>query len=1287
MAVRNALIVACLAFLAIVSSLIFFLHSQERQLRGVAANFHDRAFVGLNFIYKAHEAFVRFEDEHRADGAKSLNDAERAKLDIILDEMSVAIERAVTERSRDKAKAIRTQIAALQKGTADGSAPPDLAIIDDDLTKLVHRYVSDGLDFRAYEDDLIASQNHVVLAAIAVTLGLSFLIWLVVVKLDIAERKRAEERVRATEERFRGVFEQAAMGIGLVAPDGQFLQVNRRFADLLGYTCEEMLQLTIRDVTHPDDVAFTDISRNRLLEQKTESFSIDKRYRRKDGTSIWVRVTVSLVSDEERHPKYLIGMVEDITAEKELSETVKRSQARLASGQRIARFGSWDHDLRTGRVDWSDEMYRIYGVEREQFGATYEDFLAFVHPDDREAAAEAATRSIADHKPYDMQFRILRPDGQERIVHSQAETYFDDTGRPIRRSGSAQDVTERAQGEEALRRSEERLRQVVRVSGIGIFDHDQRTDIIYWSPAQREIYGWSPDEPVTLQKYFDHIYPEDREHVVAAVRRAHDPKVNIAFDIEHRIVRRDGAVRWITMRAHTFFEGEGAERRAVRTVGAALDITERKRAEEELRLQSAELESAVVQGKKSEKALARTNRALKVVSECNEALIRLTDEAELLREICRIIVETGRYELAWVGFAVQDEEKSVRPAAQWGLADDYLDQVKVGWADDERGHGPVGEAIRTGRPQFIRNVAADPTFAPWRKAALAHNYISVISLPLADASHVFGALSIYASELSAFDDEEMRLLTALVDNLAYGIMAIRTRVERKRSEEQLRKLSLAVEQSSNIIVITDTAGIIEYVNPRFTEVTGYSAEEAIGRTPALFNSRLTSDQKYAEFWGALTSSGEWHGEFLNRKKNGELFWCEEDIAPIHDSSGKITHFVAVETDITERRKTAEQLEQAQKMETAGRLAGGIAHDFNNLLTIIQGNLELLHERLAGQSDGRGLADRALHAAGRSAELVSQLLLFSRQQFLKPQAVDVSALIGRMKDLLGSMITETISVGISVPNRLWHAFADPAQLENALLNLAINARDAMPQGGTLSIEAENIELTPDRLTATSGVAPGSFVRIRVADTGTGMPPEVLQRAFEPFFTTKDVGKGSGLGLSMVYGFVKQSGGHIEIDSAPGRGTRVDLYLKKTEPEPVAEAPKGEVRTRAGGETILVVEDNAEVREIAVSFLQELGYRVIEAANGRAALAILKSNPAVDLLFTDIVMPGAMSGVDLARRATKLRPGIRHLFVTGYAEEAAPGGKAQAMAGEILAKPYRKDDLARAVRDALKTPAYH
>jgi len=409
--------------------------------------------------------------------------------------------------------------------------------------------------------------------------------------------------------------------------------------------------------------------------------------------------------------------------------------------------------------------------------------------------------------------------------------------------------------------------------------------------------------------------------------------------------------------------------------------------------------------------------------------------------------------------------------------------------------------------------------------------------------------------------------------------------------------------------------------------------------------------------------------------------------PVDDVEGKLTMVGLAVLDVTDLKSLERAAQLSQKMETLGRLAGGIAHDFNNLLTVIQGNLELLRERQAGQGDARALADRALHAASRSAELVNQLLLFSRQQILEPQAIDVGVLIGRMKDLLGSTIMETISVSISVPDHLWHALADPAQLENALLNLAFNARDAMPEGGALSIEAENVELTSDHLPTGSDIVPGSFVRIRVTDTGSGMPPEILHRAFEPFFTTKEFGKGSGLGLSMVYGFVKQWGGHIEIDSALGRGTRVDLYLRKTEPGRVFEALKGDVRAQGSGQTILVVEDNPDVRQVAVRFLREFGYRVIEAADGPAALAILDSDQAIDLLFTDIVMPGGMNGIELARRVMNLRPGIRHLFATGYADEIALDVSAHAMTGQILAKPYYKDDLARAVEGALKAPTYN
>ena len=625
--------------------------------------------------------------------------------------------------------------------------------------------------------------------------------------------------------------------------------------------------------------------------------------------------------------------------------------------------------------------------------------------------------------------------------------------------------------------------------------------------------------------------------------------------------------------------------------------------------------------------------------------------------------------------SVEDTELLVRELRRGGYKPNYR---RVDTPED------MGSALADQEWDIIFADYSMPRFTGDDALAMVRG--SGLDVPFIFVSGTIGEdVAVAAMKAGAQDYVMKGNLKRLTPAIEREVREARLRREKARAEERLHKLSLAVEQSSNIIIITDAEGIIEYVNPKFTEVTGYSAEEVVGHSPALISSGLTASQKYKELSKMPAAGGDWHGEFLNRKKNGELFWCEEHIAPIRNASGKVTHFVAVENDVTERHKTAEQLQKAQKMETAGWLAGGIAHDFNNFLMVVHGNLELLREKLVGQSEACDLTDNALHATDRSAKLVRQLLAFSRQQSLQPQAVDVCALIGRLWGLLGSMLIETISLRVSVPDRPWCAFVDQAQLENALLNLAINARDAMPRGGTLLIKAENVELTSDRLPVGSEVRPGSFVRISVADTGTGMPPEVLERALEPFFTTKEVGKGSGLGLSMVYGFIKQSGGHIEIDSAPGRGTRVDLYLRETEPEEMAEAPKSEATALGRAEIILVVEDNPELREVTVSLLEELGYRSIAAPNGPAALAVLESKQNIDLLFTDIVMPSGMTGIELARKALSLRPGIKLLFATGHADGVDPTGVATEMSGEVLTKPYRKNDLARAVRDALKTPA--
>jgi PAS domain S-box-containing protein len=493
----------------------------------------------------------------------------------------------------------------------------------------------------------------------------------------------------------------------------------------------------------------------------------------------------------------------------------------------------------------------------------------------------------------------------------------------------------------------------------------------------------------------------------------------------------------------------------------------------------------------------------------------------------------------------------------------------------------------------------------------------------------------------------------------------------------------AVEQSANFVIITDANGVISYVNPAFLKATGYMADEVIGARPSLWRSGQTGEPTYAALWETIRAGNDWHGEFQNRRKDGSLVSVSAVISPIKDESGRITHFIGIQEDVTQRREMEAQLRHAQRIETIGRLTGGLAHDFNNLLTVVIGNLELLEHRLAADPTARQLAAMAGKAAERGAELTRQLLAFARRQPLTAKAFDVNALVAGTTNLLRRTLGEQINVRMMLADDLSHAFADPTQVESALTNLAINSRDAMPGGGRLTIETANQRLDERYAAENLDVAPGDYVMLAVSDTGTGMPPEILSRVFEPFFTTKAEGKGSGLGLSMVYGFAKQSRGHVKIYSEVGHGTTVRLYLPRAagNAAAAADATAADAESATIEATILVVEDNADVRRVAVGMLADLGCRVIEAENAAAALAILVTGQPIDLLFTDIVMPGGMTGVELAREARKLRAGLKVLFTSGFADAPLRNGGEADENKNLLRKPYRKPELARWIRRIL------
>ncbi|MCD6732608.1 MAG: PAS domain S-box protein [Burkholderiaceae bacterium] len=384
----------------------------------------------------------------------------------------------------------------------------------------------------------------------------------------------------------------------------------------------------------------------------------------------------------------------------------------------------------------------------------------------------------------------------------------------------------------------------------------------------------------------------------------------------------------------------------------------------------------------------------------------------------------------------------------------------------------------------------------------------------------------------------------------------------------------------------------------------------------------------------------------------------------------------------QRSRTEEQLFQSQRLEALGQLTGGVAHDFNNLLTVISGNLQMLEERVAADALSANLVKAALRATGRGADLTRKLLAFARRQTLRPSAIDARQLLASLADILARTLGANIDVHSVVDDGLPPIKADPGMLDTALLNLAVNARDAMPNGGTLVFSARLADVDAGFAARADGLAPGRYLLVSVADSGAGMSDEVLARAFEPFFTTKENGKGSGLGLSLVYGFAKQSGGHVQATSTPGIGTTVNLYLPVDPGDALPRADfEADVPCHGGSETILVVEDDEEVREIATAFLRKLGYRVLEATGAQGALALLDREPGIDLLFSDVVLRGGISGPALAREALARRPKLRVAFASGYARSALPWRAELGRGVELLSKPYRIDQLARTLRRAL------
>ena len=781
----------------------------------------------------------------------------------------------------------------------------------------------------------------------------------------------------------------------------------------------------------------------------------------------------------------------------------------------------------------------------------------------------------------------------------------------------------RREAEAALSASERRLKLAMDAAAVGTFDWDLATGRVIWEGHTERLFGFEPGSfDGTPGSFEKQVHPDDLPMVNRVIEVARDTRS--VFSHEFRIVRRDGSEQWLFGRGGFLYDDRGE---ACRMCGAVVDITDRKRVE-----------------------------------------AALTQNEERLRQAVRV---------ANIGIFDHDRKADtvywspeLRAIYGWTSGEPVPLKSYLSLIHPEDA-GRIAAAVnRLGDP------AADGFFDAEHRLVLPDGSIRWVSI---------------RSQTSFEGEGPARRAVRTVG-------AVRDITEQRHAEGEQRKLAALVAMNRDFIGIATVEGQVLYLNAAGMTLVGLrSVEAACGNT--VFDFFSDADEKEARdgMYQSVLHSGYWSGELrLRNFETGDLIDVEMTAFLIGDDAGAPLYFAAVARDLTERKRAAaekakleEQLFQAQKMESIGRLAGGVAHDFNNLLTVINGYSQLVMAEL-GQDDPKRDALTEIQRAGeRAVGLTRQLLAFSRKQVLRPRVLDLNRLVQELQPMLERLVGDDVEMRVALEATEAMVLADPNQVEQVIMNLAVNAKDAMPGGGTLLIETANVELDDEYARLNPGVRTGQHVLLAVGDSGIGMDDETRQRIFEPFFTTKPTGQGTGLGLSTVQGIVAQSGGQIAVQSEAGRGTTFNIYLPALTGAPAEEPAEalaaGTLPAREGSETVLVVEDLAEVRDYIVAVLKGYGYRVLEAGSAAEALLVCKQEHGrIHLVLSDIVMP-KVSGRELASRLGELRPGIKVLLMSGYAESVSVPNGALDQHTDFIEKPFSPEGLARKVREVLGAPA--
>jgi len=896
---------------------------------------------------------------------------------------------------------------------------------------------------------------------------------------EVRARHEIEQELIESQKLYQSVVEQVSDGI-VIVQDGKNAYVNNAVANIWGRPAEDIIGMDYLALIHPDEhERMAKIHQQRLAGGGPVA-PYEVRCINVNGDILWVEMTGSFIAYQNR-PAALVS-VRDITDRKQAEDALKETQSRYAEAQDIAHLGHWLRDLEKKDLIWSNETYRIFGLDPKKCSASYHEFFNIVHPDDREAVKRAYENAVKNKTPYSIEHRLLMKDGSIKWVHERCKTVYDEAGKALRSIGTVLDITRQKASDLALKNaykaietSNQSLRSLIEIAQVGIVVLSNGK-IILVNAYMLQRMEMDSQDALQGESYAQFLHPDDRV---------------------------------------------GSLRRTMQVLKDGVDYTN------------------------------MPVRAISASGECFD-------------------FEVSSTKIAYDG------------------ADAVL------------------------------SVAIDMT-------------------------------------------------------------------EKNKDTESILKLSCALEQAGESIMITDKMGVIEYVNAAFTTITGYTAQEALGATPRLLKSGNQAASFYKDMWKTIVHGHVWHGKVIDKRKDGSFFPAMLTISPIVNEHGKITHFVGIHSDLTELDSLEQQFHQAQKMEAVGTMVGGIAHNFNNMLAGMTGNLYLAKQRVQEQPYVVERLTNIEELSRHAAAMIQQLLAFARKGMVSIKEMPMAVFINETLKLLRAAVPENIAVHQHICADDLQIKGDATQLHQVLANLVNNARDALDgaHAPCITIRLEPFQTDDDFMEQHPYFeANQAYAHLSVADNGTGISKRHIKNLFEPFFTTKEQGKGTGLGLSMVYGAIKTHHGYVEVESKKGEGATFHVYIpllnkveEATDSMHALETVKGQ------GELVLLVDDDQIMSEVMAEVLESMGYRTIMAVDGLEAFAIFKARQQdISIALLDVIMPH-MGGAQLAEQIREISPDLPVIFMTGYDGGAVLAKDARIQNSKIFAKPVNFDDLSHSIRQML------